>query len=124
MAINDPLDTASHDGVTTTISNLVVSIIRQYTGRGPTRARTYINDDLVTVVLRDILTKGEHNLVAGDRRALVLTTREAYQEVMRVALVAGVEEILARPVIAFLSSNSVDPDFSIENFVLAPKERA
>jgi len=35
------------------ISNLTVRLLSQYTGRGPTKARTYLNDDMVTVVLQD-----------------------------------------------------------------------
>src|SRR4028119_921735 len=39
------------------ISNHVVRTMSEYTGRGPTRARTHLNDNLVTVVLQDTLTK-------------------------------------------------------------------
>lgn len=38
----------------------------EYTGRGPTKARTYVNEDLVSVLLRDTLTKGERSLVSSD----------------------------------------------------------
>jgi uncharacterized protein YbcI len=38
------------------ISNLVVRTLSEYTGRGPTKARTYFSDDIVTVVLQDTLT--------------------------------------------------------------------
>src|SRR5258706_453589 len=41
------------------ISNAVVRLLSDYTGRGPTKARTYLHEDLVSVVLRDTLTKGE-----------------------------------------------------------------
>jgi len=49
------------------ISNLIVGLLSQYTGRGPTKARTFVNDDIVTVVLQDTLTKAEHALVDNDR---------------------------------------------------------
>lgn len=114
---------APPESTTAAISNFVVSVTREYTGRGPTRARTYIHDDLVTVVMQDSLTKGEKHLIAGegtDGEGLVLSTRRAYQQTMRKTLIGGVERILDREVIAFLSSNHVDPDYSIENFVLRP----
>jgi uncharacterized protein YbcI len=41
------------------ISNHVVRVMSEYTGRGPTQARSYLHADLVTVVLRDTMTKGE-----------------------------------------------------------------
>lgn len=102
------------------ISNHVVRTMSEYTGRGPTKARTYLNDDLVTCVLQDTLTKGERSLVGDNLGDLVLTTRKAYQSTMRSALVSGVEEILGRTVSAFMSDNHFDPDVAVEVFVLAP----
>jgi uncharacterized protein YbcI len=72
-------------------------------------------------VLRDTLTKGELSLVADDRTQLVLDMRKAYQNTMADDLVAGVEEITGRKVIAFLSDNHIDPDIAIESFVLEPR---
>lgn len=45
----------------------------------------------------------------------------AYQQAMREELITGVEQLVQRKVIAFLASNSINPDYSIENFVLAPE---
>jgi uncharacterized protein YbcI len=106
------------------VSNMVVRTLSEYTGRGPTRARTYINDDLVTVVLQDTLTKGERSLVGDDLEDLVLTMRKAFQSTMRTELVAGVEEILGRKVNAFMSDNHIDPDVAVEIFLLAPDRAA
>jgi uncharacterized protein YbcI len=102
------------------ISNMVVRTLSEYTGRGPTRARTYLHDDVVTVVLQDTLTKGERSLVDDGLEELVLTMRKAFQTTMRDDLVSGVEEILGRTVAAFLSDNHLDPDVAVETFVLAP----
>ncbi len=102
------------------ISNLTVRLLSEYTGRGPTKARTFFNDDMVTVVLQDTLTKAEQTLVDKDRHALVLTTRLTFQEVMGDDLIAGIEQVLNRKVIAFLSANHIEPDIAIESFVLAP----
>ena len=102
------------------ISNLVVRLLSEYTGRGPTRARTHFNEDLVTVVVRDLLTKGERSLIRDGKAELVLETRRAYQHTMRGDLSAGVEQITGRRVIAFLSANHLDPDMAIESFMLDP----
>jgi uncharacterized protein YbcI len=102
------------------ISNMTVRLLSQYTGRGPTRARTHLNEDLVTVVLQDTLTKGETTLLDNGREELVLVTRRTFQDVMGPDLVAGVEQITQRKVLAFLSANHVDPDIAVETFVLAP----
>jgi uncharacterized protein YbcI len=102
------------------VSNHVVRTMSAYTGRGPTKARTYLNDDVVTVVLQDTLTKGERSLVDDDLDDLVLTMRKAYQSTMRHDLVSGIEAILGRKIVAFMSDNHIDPDFAVEVFVLAP----
>jgi uncharacterized protein YbcI len=104
------------------ISNHVVRTMSAYTGRGPTKARTHISDDVVTVVLQDTLTKGERSLVGDDLDQLVLTMRKAYQGTMGNELISGVEQILGRKVIAFMSDNHIEPDFAAEVFVLAPSE--
>jgi uncharacterized protein YbcI len=109
--------------VNASISNRVVQLMSAYTGRGPTRARTSIDQDLVSVVLRDTLTKGERSLVADGRSELVLSMRKAYQDTMRNDLVAAIEELLGRRVIAFLSDNHIDPDLAIESFVLEEEPR-
>jgi uncharacterized protein YbcI len=104
------------------ISNHVVRTMSEYTGRGPTKARTYHNDDVVTVVLKDTLTKGERSLVGDDLDELVLSMRKAFQGTMRHDLINGIEEILGRKVIAFMSDNHIDPDIGVEVFVLAPPD--
>lgn len=102
------------------ISNAVVRLMSEYTGRGPTKARTHMHEDLVSVVLQDTLTKGERSLVRDGERELVLRMRKAYQTTMREDLVAAVEMLTERRVVAFLSDNHIDPDVAIESFVLAP----
>jgi len=111
---------AAEQSLAAQISNLVVQLLHTYTGRGPTKAWTSIESDLVTVVLRDALTKGEQHLVSDDREQLVLEMRHAFQHRMRHDLIQGVERLTGRTVAAFLSSNHLDPDIAIENFVLEP----
>ena len=109
-----------HGSRSAAISNLTVRLTSQYTGRGPTKARTFFNDDMVTVVLRDTMTKGELSLVAHDHADVVLATRATFQEMMGDELTAGVEQVVQRKVIAFMSANHVDPDMAVETFILAP----
>jgi uncharacterized protein YbcI len=99
----------------------VVQLMREYTGRGPTKARTYINDDLITVVLQDTLTMGERSLVRDGEIELVLASRKAFQRTMSTQMIAAVERLSGRTVFAFLSDNHIDPDVAVESFVLAPE---
>lgn len=103
------------------ISNRIVRVVSDYTGRGPTSARTYLNDDLVSVVIRDTLTKGERSLVSDGKAQVVLGMRREFQETMRHDFVAAVEELTGREVIAFFSANHIEPDSAVESFLLAPR---
>jgi uncharacterized protein YbcI len=106
------------------ISNLVVKLVSEYTGRGPTKSRTFLNEDLVTIVLEDTLTKGERSLVDDGKSDLVLSMRLAFQQTMREAFIDGIEEITGRKVRAFLSANHMEPDIAIESFILEPVDSA
>jgi uncharacterized protein YbcI len=100
------------------ISRRSVQVLREYTGRGPTKARTVIDHDSVLILLGHTLTKGERKLAENGKADHVLRTRHEFQRVMREDLVHVVEEETGRKVIAFMSDNHIDPDIAAEVFVL------
>jgi len=102
------------------ISNAVVGIVHEYTGRGPTRARTSIRDDVVVVVLQETMLKAERSLVEDDKAELVAQMRRSFQQTMRADMSAAVASLTGREVIAFMSDSHLEPDYSVEVFVLAP----
>lgn len=102
------------------ISTSVVRVLARYTGRGPTRARTYRADDLVAVLLEETLTQGEQTLVAAGRGELARHSRLALQDAARQDLVAIVERLTERRVRAFLTATEVDPDLAVLLFALEP----
>jgi uncharacterized protein YbcI len=102
------------------ISNAVVGLLHNYTGRGPTRARTTIGSDTIVVTLRDSLTKAERTLADNGQSTEVLAMRRAFQSAMRDDLVAAVEQLTGRTVEAFLSDNLHAPDVAVEIFLLHP----
>jgi uncharacterized protein YbcI len=101
------------------ISNGAVQIVREYTGRGPTKARTYIHDDLVTILMEDTLTRGERKLVEGGHWDRVSVLRQEFQQMMRQDLSEMVERHTGRKVTAFMSTNHETPDLAVEVLVLA-----
>ena len=105
------------------ISTLMIQMFHDYTGRSPERAHTTISGDLVTCVLRDSLTKGEQKLVDQGEANSVIDDRRKMQRLMREEASAGVEKILKREVIVFLSDNAISPDVSVETWLLAPSEQ-
>jgi uncharacterized protein YbcI len=106
----------------TAISNAVVQIVREYTGRGPTQARASIRDNVVIVLMQETLLKAEHSLINDDKSALVVEMRRSFQQTMREELSTAVEGLTGRKVIAFMSDSHLEPDYSAEVFVLAPAE--
>jgi uncharacterized protein YbcI len=97
------------------VSELVGCLVGEYLGRGP-KARTYLNGDVITVVLEDTLTKGEERLVRDGMSELVLEMRSAFQQTMREDLITRVEELTGRKVRA--SANEMQSDISVEVLVL------
>jgi uncharacterized protein YbcI len=110
----------AREGPASMISTSAVQILHEYTGRGPTKAKTLINENLVTIVFADTLTKGERTLVENGHSDRVVELRHDYQNVMQHDLIAVVERQLDRKVIAFMSQNHIDPDLAVEVFVLEP----
>jgi uncharacterized protein YbcI len=104
------------------ISNSVVRLMAEYTGRGPTKAKTVFNRDVITVVLQDTLTKGERRLAEAGKADVVLRTRQEFQRAMRDDLVGAIQLITEREVVAFMSDNHIDPDMAVEVFVLQPQD--
>jgi uncharacterized protein YbcI len=100
------------------ISNTTVRLLREYTGRGPTKARTTIRDNVVLVMLEQTLTKGEQVLVSKGRGENVLALRHEYQEAMREEISASVAQLTGRNVNAMMSANHIAPDLAAEIFVL------
>jgi uncharacterized protein YbcI len=100
------------------ISTAIVRLMRDYTGRGPMKARTTIRDNVVLVMLEQTLTKGEQVLVKKGRTENVLALRREYQEAMREESSQKIAELTGRVVIAMMSANHVAPDLAAEIYVL------
>jgi uncharacterized protein YbcI len=113
-----PHGSLSRSELAAEISTRLVKLIAEYTGRGPTKARSYIHSDLVVCVLHDTLTKGERSLVRHGESAAVLTQRDTYQRLMEQDASAMVEQLTGRRVAAFLGANHVDPEIAVAVFVL------
>lgn len=58
MTVHDLHDREQHPNgsLNASISNAIVGVVRDYTGRGSTKARTSIRDTTVLVMLEDTLT--------------------------------------------------------------------
>ena len=115
-------DTTASGVMTAAISNSMVSLLRRYTGRGPTRARTTIGENIIVCVMGATLTKGEQSLVQDGKAEVVLHGRRAFQDTIQGDAISAVEELSGRRVVAFMSNNHIEPDLAVEVFILEPVE--
>jgi uncharacterized protein YbcI len=117
-----PTTPVTHGDVLTAISDGLVGLLKEYYGRGPTRTKTYYEDDLVVCVLRGGFSKVEETLLEGGRGDAVIEQRMQFQEVMRDRFAGVIEDATGRPVIGFMSGNQQDPDLMCEVFILGPTD--
>ncbi len=100
------------------ITNRIVTMMREHYGRGPIKAKTYVLDNLITCVLSDGFTAIEKTMMAGGEPDRVLEMRRDFQRMMKVRYSDMIEELTGRKVLAFLSQAHVEPDLTVEMFLL------
>jgi uncharacterized protein YbcI len=101
------------------ISKEIVRLQAEYYGKGPTKAKTYIVDDLVVVVLEESFTRAEKTLAERGEREAIQHIRRRFQQQMADSFSSVVEQATGRKVRAFLSETDIDQDVSVETFLLA-----
>ncbi len=106
----------------TAISDGIVALMKEYYGRGPTRTKTYYEDDLVVCLMRGGFSRVEQTLLEGGRGSAVIQQRMEYQELMRERFADVIEQATGRRVIGFMSGNQQNPDVMSELFILAPTD--
>jgi uncharacterized protein YbcI len=114
--------TRAHGEVLTAVSDGLVGLLKEFYGHGPTRAKSYYQDDLVVCVLRGGFSRVEQTLLAGGRGQAVIQQRMEFQEVMRERFTGVIEDATGRRVIGFMSGNQQHPDLMCEVFILAPTD--
>lgn len=102
------------------ISQAIVRIHADHYGKGATQAKTYVWDNLLVTVLRDVLTTAERTLVDVGRTDTVRDVRTTFQFTMEQTFRSAIERLTGRHVQSFLSQ--VDPanGLGVEVFVLEP----
>src|SRR3954447_20817099 len=83
------------------ISNALVGIKKNLYGKGPVKAKTYINDNYVFSVLEGGLTRNEETLLAAGEQRLVREYRLRFQEAVAKTITTAIEEATGRKVLAY-----------------------
>jgi uncharacterized protein YbcI len=100
------------------ITNRIVAFMREHYGRGPIKAKTYVLDNLIVCVLTDGFTAIERTMMEGGEPDRVLEMRRDFQRMMKQRYTAMIQELTGRTVLAFLSQAHVQPDLTIEIFLM------
>ena len=106
------------------VTNAVVQLHRSHYGKGPTRSKSYLLDDVLICVMSDVFTTVERTLIDAGEVDKVRQTRLAFEEAMRDRFAEAIEEIVGRRVLGFTSQVLVDRDVAIQLFVLEPASGA
>jgi len=116
-------DTVNEDHVqslTARISTEIVRTLKESFGKGPVKAKSYIQDDFLLVVMRGGVTTAEQTMLERGHAQLVRQFRQTYQDEMADVLNAKVEALTGRKVINYQSQILFDPHIVLEIFFFEP----
>jgi uncharacterized protein YbcI len=107
------------------ISNAMVGLMKDFYGKGPTKAKTFLNDNYVFCVMEGGLTRNEETLIERGHEDLVRTYRLRFQEAMEEPTVEAIQRITGRSVIGYHSQIVFNPERAFEILCwTAPSSRA
>ena len=104
-------------GLLARISNEMVRAQKEFFGKGPTKAKSYMLDDLLVIVMRDGLTTAEKTMLQFGQPDQVRQFRQLFENEMTERLTNMIEELTGREVLTYQSQVMFDPDVVVEMFV-------
>jgi uncharacterized protein YbcI len=99
------------------LSDEMVRAKKEFFGKGPEQAKSYMLDDMLIVVMRGGLTTAEQTMLRFGRQQLVRQFRQLFENEMTELLTSRVEETTGRKVVNYQSQIMFDPDIVVEMFV-------
>lgn len=125
MATDDPWvsepgrhDAASEQpsGLLARISNEMVRAQKQYFGRGPVKAKSYLLDDFLLIVMRGGFLPVERTMIEAGKEDVVRQYRQDFENEMTERLIGKMQELTGRKIVTYQSQTLVDPEIVIEIF--------
>jgi uncharacterized protein YbcI len=107
-----------HGEIRAALSNALVALMKMHWGKGPTAAKSFLNDEYVLTIFEGGLIRNEETMLAAGDHDLVRTYRLAFQQVIRDEMCSTVERITGRKVLDYHSQIVFDPVRAFEIFVL------
>lgn len=121
---NPPESPAPSGALISQLSREIVQLHARLYGRGPTKARSYIQSDYALCILEEIFTTAERTLIGAGQAEHVSETRKKFQEAVKKEFIDVVERITGRAVRVSLSQVDVEANLALEFFIFAEPEGA
>jgi uncharacterized protein YbcI len=99
------------------LSDDMVRAKKQFFGKGPEQAKSYMVDDMLFIVMRGGLTRAEETMLRFEQQDMVRRFRQLFENEMTEVLTSLVEETTGRTVVNYQSQIMFDPDIIVEMFV-------
>lgn len=99
------------------LSDEMVRAKKEFFGKGPEQAKSYMLDDMLIVVMRGGLTTAEQTMLEFGQPEMVRQFRQLFENEMTELLTSRVEETTGRKVVNYQSQIMFDPDIIVEMFV-------
>lgn len=103
------LESQSGASLLSAISREMVKAMKTYYGRGPTKAKSYLMDDLLFIVMREGITQAEETMLSAGKEDEVQAFRRQFEKIMAERLVGTIEQLTDRKVVAYQSQVLFDP---------------
>jgi uncharacterized protein YbcI len=104
------------------LSREIVQLHARLYGRGPVKARSYLQRDYALCVLEEIFTTAERTLIATGSGSHVRDTRLRFQDAVRDEFVEIAERVTGRKVRVLQSQVDIPTGIAIELFLFANGE--
>lgn len=115
-------DSPARGALVSQLSREIVQLHARLYGRGPTKARSYLQGDYAVCVLEEVFTTAERTLITVGSGEHVSETRSKFQAAVKEEFIEVVERITGRTVRVFLSQVDIDANLALEFFIFADGE--
>ena len=117
MEASSNLPGSDRGAIVADLSREIVRLHARMYGRGPTKARSYLQADYALCILEEIMTMAEQTLVATGSAEHVRDTRMKFQDAVADQFIAIAEQTTGRSVRVFVSQVDVQSNVAAELFL-------
>jgi uncharacterized protein YbcI len=100
----------------------LVALLTEYHGRGPSRAKVFVDENVITCVFEEPFTWAERRLIGSGQEEHVHRGRALLREEQAARIRSLVEGATGRRLLAFMGQSHTNPDVLVWVLLLAPSK--